>query len=127
MKFKVFPTLVESENEVNIDAGPTFLMTMNGLTGQAEAINDYIDLSFAPGETQYIGWNLMNIALTMANGHPVIPYLELKADMFVTLLYDTGTGKIPLGDVAGRLRVKTGATDTDKSTIVPIGPILPSL
>lgn len=127
MKFNVFPTLVESENAVNTDAAQTFLMTMNGLTGQAEAINDHIYLSFAPGETQYIGWNLPNIAMTMANGHPTIPYLDLKADMFVELQYDTGTGKITLGSVAGRLRVKTGDTDTDDSTIGPIGPIGPIL
>lgn len=127
MIFNVFPTLVESENEVNTGAAQTFLMTMNGLTGQAEAINDHIYLSFAPGETKYIGWNLPNIATTMANGHPTIPYLDLKADMVVALQYETGTGKITLGSVVGRLRVKTGDTDTDDSTIKPIGPILPSL
>lgn len=113
MEFNVFPTLVESENEVNTEAGQTFLMTMNGLTGQAEAINSHIYLSFAPGETQYIGWNLPNIATTMANGHPTIPYYDSKADMVVALQYDTGSEKITLGDVAGTLRVKAGDTDTD--------------
>lgn len=127
MEFNVFPTLVESENEVNTEAGQTFLMTMNGLTGQAEAINSHIYLSFAPGETQYIGWNLPNIATTMANGHQTFPYPDSKADMVVALQYDTGSEKITLGDVAGRLRVKAGDTDTDDSTIGPIGPILPSL
>lgn len=127
MIFNVFPTLVESKNEVNTPAAQTFLMTMNGLTGQAEAITDNIYISFNPGETKYIGWNLPNIAMTMANGHPTIPYLDLKADMFVALQYETETGKITLGSVAGRLRVKTGYTDTDDSTIGPIGPIGPIL
>lgn len=124
MVFNVFPTLVESENEVNTVAAQTFLMTMNGLTGQAEAINDNMYLSFKQGETKYIGWNLPNIAATMANGHTTPPYPDSKADMVVALQYDTGTGKITLGSVAGPLRVKAGDTDTDDSTI---GPILPSL
>lgn len=118
MVFNVFPTLVD-KNGVNTVAAQTFLMTMNGLTGQAEAITAYMDLSFYPGETKYIGWNLPNIAMTMANGHVTIPYTDLKANMFVSLQYDTGTGKIPLGDVAGLLRVKSGDTDTDHSTIGP--------
>lgn len=124
MVFNVFPTLVESENEVNTVAAQTFLMTMNGLTGQAEAINDNMYLSFKQGETKYIGWNLPNIAVTMGNGHTTSPYPDSKADMVVELQYDTGTGKITLGSVAGPLRVKAGDTDTDDSTI---GPILPSL
>lgn len=127
MVFNVFPTLVESENEVNTVAKQTFLMTMNGLTGQAEAINNNMYLSFKQGETKYIGWNLPNIAATMANGHTAPPYLDSKADMVVALQYDTGTGKITLGSVVGPLRVKAGYTDTDDSTIGPIGPILPSL
>lgn len=127
MVFNVFPTLVESENEVNTVADQTFLMTMNGLTGHAEATNNHMYLAFNPGETKYIGWNLPHIAMRLANGHVAYPYLDSKADMAVALQYDTGTGKITLGSVAGRIRVKTGDTDTDDSTIGPIGPILPSL
>lgn len=124
MVFNVFPTLVESENEVNTVAYQTFLMTMNGLTGQAEETNDNMYLSFKPGETKYIGWNLPSIATRMANGHAGYPSPNSKADMDVVLQYNTGTGKITLGSVAGPLRVKAGDTDTDDSTI---GPILPSL
>lgn len=121
MVFNVFPTIVESKNEVNAVAEQTFLMTMNGLTGQAEAINDNMYLSFNPGETKYIGWNLPHIAMRLANGHVAYPELNSnsKADMAVALQYNTGTGKIPLGRVVGLLRVKTGPPD--------ILPILPSL
>ena len=125
MVFNVFPTLVESENEVNTVAAQIFLMTMNGLTGQAEAINDNMYLSFKPGETKYIGWNLPNIAAKMANGHASPPDPDSKADMAVALQYNTGTGKITLGSVLGPLRVKAGDTYIGDSTIRP--PILPSL
>lgn len=108
MVFNVFPTLVESENEVNTVAAQTFLMTMNGLTGQAEAIND--NMYFEPGETKYIGWNLPNIAVTMANGYTTSPDPDSKADMYVELQYDTGAVKITLGGVDGPLRVKAGDT-----------------
>lgn len=120
MEFNVFPTLVESKNKVITGAAQTFLMTMNGLTGQAEAINNNMYLSFKQGETKYIGWNLPNIAATMANGHraPLDP--DSKADMDVALQYDTGTGKITLGSIAEWLRVKAGDTDTDDSTIGPL-------
>ena len=123
MVFNVFPTLVESENEVNTVAAQTFLMTMNGLTGQAEAINDNMYLSFKPGETKYIGWNLRYIAATMANGHTASPDLDSKADMLVVLQYYTGTGKIPLGAVVGALRVKAGNTYFDP-ILPPLKPLL---
>lgn len=119
MVFNVFPTLVESKNEVNTVAAQIFLMTMNKLTGQAEATNNNMYLSFKPGETKYIGWNLPNIAAKMANGHTAPLDPDSKADMLVVLQYDTGTGKITLGSVAGPLRVKAGDTY--------IAPILPSL
>lgn len=119
MVFNVFPTLVESKNEVNTVATEPFLMTMNKLTGQAEATNNKMYLSFKQGETKYIGWNLPYIAATMANGHTAPLDLNSKADMGVVLQYETGTGKITLGSVLGPLRVKTGNTDID--------PILPGL
>lgn len=88
-------------------------MTMNKLTGQAEATNNNMYLSFKQGETKYIGWNLPNIAATMANGHTAPLDPDSKADMLVALQYDTGTGKITLGSVLGPLRVKAGDTDID--------------
>lgn len=124
MVFNVFPTLVESEKAINTLAAQIFLMTMNGLTGQAKATNNNMYLSFKPGETKYIGWNLPKIAAKKANWHIASLSPDLKADMLIALQYDTGTGETTLGTVAGPLRVKAGDTYICDSTI---GPILPSL
>lgn len=120
LEFNVFPTIVEHQNEVIAKPSRTFLMTMNGLTGQAEAINSNIYISFKPGETKYIGWNLPNIALTTSTGNVAFPTDSMKADMIVALQYKTGAGKTTLGSVAGPLRVKSGMTDTDDPILGPI-------